>query len=47
MLYEVYCDEAGMKAHKETAHYARWAEAVALWMAEPRRGVKYTMLNAG
>ncbi len=47
VLYEVYCDEAGMKAHKETAHYARWAEAVALWMAEPRRGVKYTMLNAG
>ena len=36
-----------MKAHKETAHYARWAEAVGPWMAEPRRGVKYTILNAG
>jgi len=45
VLYEVYRDEAGMKAHKETAHYARWAEAVGPWMAEPRKGVKYTMLN--
>ncbi len=45
MLYEVYRDEAGMKAHKETAHYARWAEAVAPWMAEPRKGVKYARMN--
>ena len=44
LLYEVYRDEAGMKAHKETAHYARWAEAVAPWMAEPRQGVKYNSL---
>jgi autoinducer 2-degrading protein len=41
MLYEVYRDEAGMQAHKETAHYAAWAEAVAAWMAEPRKGVKH------
>lgn len=41
VLYEVYRDEAGAKAHKETPHYARWAEAVAPWMAEPRRSVKY------
>ena len=41
LLYEVYRDEAGMKAHKETAHYARWAETVAPWMVEPRKGVKY------
>ena len=44
LLYEVYRDEAGMKAHKETAHYARWAEAVAPWMAEARKGVKHTAL---
>lgn len=41
MLYEVYKDEAGMNAHKETAHYAAWRTAVETWMAEPRRGVKY------
>lgn len=44
MLYEVYRDEAGMGAHKQTAHYARWAEAVAPWMAEPRQGVKHLSL---
>ena len=44
LLYEVYRDEAGMNAHKETAHYARWREAVAPWMAEPRRGVKHISL---
>jgi autoinducer 2-degrading protein len=41
VLYEVYRDEAGMNAHKETAHYAAWRQAVEPWMAEPRRGVKY------
>lgn len=43
-LVEVYRSEAGMSAHKETAHYAAWREAVADWMAEPRMGVKYTGL---
>jgi (4S)-4-hydroxy-5-phosphonooxypentane-2,3-dione isomerase len=42
LLYEVYRDEAGAKAHKETPHYKRWAEAVKDWMAEPRTSVKYT-----
>ena len=44
VLYEVYRDEEGMKAHKETAHYAKWRDAVAPWMAEPRRGVKHVSL---
>lgn len=42
LLYEAYRDEAGMQAHKETPHYAQWRDAVAGWMAEPRRGVKHT-----
>jgi (4S)-4-hydroxy-5-phosphonooxypentane-2,3-dione isomerase len=41
ILYEVYRDEAGAKAHKQTAHYARWRAAVEPWMAEPRKGVEY------
>jgi len=41
VLYEAYRDEEGAKAHKETAHYARWRETVEPWMAEPRRGVQY------
>jgi len=44
VLYEVYRDEAGMAAHKETPHYATWREKVEPWMAEPRRGVKHTGL---
>lgn len=44
ILYEVYKDEAGALAHKETAHYATWRDTVAEWMAEPRRGVKYCSL---
>jgi len=44
MLYEVYRDEAGMSAHKQTPHYAQWAEAVAPWMAEPRQGAKHLSL---
>ena len=44
VLYEVYRDEAGMNAHKETAHYAAWRDAVAAWMAEPRQGVKHVGL---
>ena len=44
VLYEVYRDEAGMAAHKETAHYARWREAVEPMMASPRRGVKHESL---
>lgn len=44
VLYEVYRDEAAMQAHKETAHYAAWRDAVAPWMAQPRRGVKHSSL---
>ncbi len=44
VLYEVYHDEAGMEAHKQTSHYARWRDAVGPWMAEPRKGVTYAPL---
>ncbi len=44
VLYEAYESEADAKAHKETPHYLAWKEAVADWMAEPRRGVLYNGL---
>jgi autoinducer 2-degrading protein len=44
MLYEVYRDQSGVEAHKATPHYARWRDAVANWMAEPRQGIKHTAL---
>jgi (4S)-4-hydroxy-5-phosphonooxypentane-2,3-dione isomerase len=44
VLYEAYASEAGAAAHKETPHYRTWREAVAPWMAEPRKGVPYTVI---
>ena len=40
-LYEAYENDAAAAAHKETAHYLKWRETVADWMAEPRKGIKY------
>jgi (4S)-4-hydroxy-5-phosphonooxypentane-2,3-dione isomerase len=41
---EVYRDEEAAKAHKASAHYARWAETAPQWMAEPRKSVMYAAL---
>ena len=41
VLAEVYRDEAAVAAHKETAHYARWRDAVADMMARPREATRY------
>ena len=41
VLVEVYVDDAGAAAHKETAHYATWRDTVAPMMAVPRTSAKY------
>lgn len=41
MLYEAYASAAEAQAHKQTAHYLRWRETVAPWMASPRVGSSY------
>ena len=41
-LYEVYTSEEAVKSHKETAHYLKWRETVAPWMAAPRKGTCHT-----
>jgi (4S)-4-hydroxy-5-phosphonooxypentane-2,3-dione isomerase len=41
MLIEGYRTADAPAAHKETAHYKRWAENVAGMMAVPRHSVKY------
>jgi autoinducer 2-degrading protein len=38
VFYEAYATAADAAAHKQTAHYAAWRDAVADMMAEPRRG---------
>ena len=41
VLIEVYRTPDDPARHKETAHYAKWRNAVAPLMAEPRSSVKY------
>ncbi len=41
VLVEAYRDAAAPAAHKATAHYAAWRDAVEPMMAAPRRSVKY------
>ena len=42
LLTEAYRTPEAPAAHKETAHYKKWRDAVEPMMAEPRRSVKYT-----
>ena len=44
ILYEAYVDTVSAKAHKDTAHYLTWRDAVAGMMAEPRQGIPYQAL---
>jgi quinol monooxygenase YgiN len=41
VLVEAYRDAAAPAAHKATAHYAAWRDAVAPMMAAPRTSVKF------
>ena len=41
VFIEAYRTAAAPAAHKETAHYAKWRDAVAPMMAEPRTSVKF------
>ncbi len=45
MLYEAYESEEASAAHKKTPHYLKWRETVEEMMAEPRKGVKYNILQ--
>lgn len=42
VLYEVFVDEKAAAAHKETAHYLKWRETVAEFMASPRHATATT-----
>jgi autoinducer 2-degrading protein len=44
VLYEAYASAADAQAHKETAHYAAWRDAVADMMAAPREGQPFVGL---
>lgn len=41
VLVEVYRDDSAPAAHKQTAHYAAWRDAVEPMMAAPRKSTKF------
>ena len=43
-LYEVYESGETAAAHKKTAHYLKWREAVEPWMAKTREGIAHNVL---
>ena len=45
MIYEAYESDEAVTAHKSTPHYLKWRDAVQDMMAEPRKGVKYNILQ--
>jgi (4S)-4-hydroxy-5-phosphonooxypentane-2,3-dione isomerase len=44
ILIEVYRSPQAPAEHKETAHYKKWRDTVAEFMAEPRTSKQYTNL---
>jgi autoinducer 2-degrading protein len=47
MLYEAYETEEAAAKHKTTPHYIKWRNYVNEFMAEPRQGVKYIIIEPG
>jgi (4S)-4-hydroxy-5-phosphonooxypentane-2,3-dione isomerase len=45
MLYEVFESVESIETHKTTSHYLKWRETVEEFMAEPRRGVRYNIIE--
>ena len=45
MIYEVFEDEKAAADHKSTPHYLTWRDTVADFMAEPRNGVRYKIIE--
>jgi autoinducer 2-degrading protein len=45
MLYEAYESEEASSSHKNTLHYLKWKDEVKDFMAEPRKGVKYNIIE--
>ena len=47
LLYEVYTNKEKFEEHQRTAHYLKWKNTVADWMAQPRSGLKFNALFYG
>jgi (4S)-4-hydroxy-5-phosphonooxypentane-2,3-dione isomerase len=45
MLYEAYDSEIAAANHKTTSHYFKWRDIAEDFMAEPRHGVRYNIIE--
>jgi autoinducer 2-degrading protein len=45
MVYEAYISDEAAALHKKTSHYLIWRDTVQDYMAEPRKGVKYNIIE--
>jgi autoinducer 2-degrading protein len=45
MLYEVFDSAEAVDLHKTTEHYLEWRDTVAEFMVDPRKGVKYNIIE--
>ena len=45
MIYEAYESEADAANHKTTSHYLRWRDIVKDYMSEPRKGIKFNIIE--
>jgi len=44
IFFEAFKNEQAVADHKMTPHYLKWRDTVADWMAQPRKGVKHTVI---
>jgi len=44
VFYEAFVNEQAVANHKTKSHYMKWRDTVAEWMAQPRKGVKHTVI---
>ncbi|MGB8491496.1 MAG: antibiotic biosynthesis monooxygenase [Bacteroidales bacterium] len=45
LIYEVFESREAVEEHKTREHYLKWRDTVAVMMAEPRKGVRYTAIE--
>ena len=45
LIYEVFESEEAIADHKNTSHYQMWSDTVAEYMAEPRKGIRYNVIE--
>ncbi len=45
MIYEAYESEEAVSEHKKTPHYLKWRDEVEDFMTEPRKGIRYHIIE--